>query len=162
MKINMGLDFDFSGIKDKAANAAGAAKKKATVLAGIAKANVSIYAEEDKIKKAEAELGRLYYNDFVTGNAADTEAYQPICDRITESKNTIQDLKAAIAALKAQAAAEAAVDEDEVTDADFVVSGEEAAEAPVEEPAAEEAPVEEAPAAAADEAEDSDKAEPEA
>ena len=145
MKINMGLDFDFSGIKDKAANAAGAAKKKATVLAGIAKANVSIYAEEDKIKKAEAELGRLYYNDFVTGNAADTEAYQPICDRITESKNTIQDLKAAIAALKAQAAAEAAVDEDEVTDADFVVSGEEAAEAPAEEPA-EEAPAAEEPA----------------
>ena len=145
MKINMGLDFDFSGIKDKAANAAGAAKKKATVLAGIAKANVSIYAEEDKIKKAEAELGRLYYNDFVTGNAADTEAYQPICDRITESKNTIQDLKAAIASLKAQAAAEAAVDEDEVTDADFVVSGEEAAEAPAEEPA-EEAPAAEEPA----------------
>lgn len=145
MKINMGLDFDFSGIKDKAANAAGAAKKKATVLAGIAKANVSIYAEEDKIKKAEAELGRLYYNDFVTGNAADTEAYQPICDRITESKNTIQDLKAAIAALKAQAAAEAAVDEDEVTDADFVVSGEEAAEEPAEEPA-EEAPAAEEPA----------------
>ena len=145
MKINMGLDFDFSGIKDKAANAAGAAKKKATVLAGIAKANVSIYAEEDKIKKAEAELGRLYYNDFVTGNAADTEAYQPICDRITESKNTIQDLKAAIAALKAQAAAEAAVDEDEVTDADFVVSGEETAEEPAEEPA-EEAPAAEEPA----------------
>ena len=145
MKINMGLDFDFSGIKDKAANAAGAAKKKATVLAGIAKANVSIYAEEDKIKKAEAELGRLYYNDFVTGNAADTEAYQPICDRITESKNTIQDLKAAIAALKAQAAAEAAVDEDEVTDADFVVSGEEAAEEPAEEPT-EEAPAAEEPA----------------
>ena len=145
MKINMGLDFDFSGIKDKAVNAAGAAKKKATVLAGIAKANVSIYAEEDKIKKAEAELGRLYYNDFVTGNAADTEAYQPICDRITESKNTIQDLKAAIAALKAQAAAEAAVDEDEVTDADFVVSGEEAAEEPAEEPA-EEAPAAKEPA----------------
>lgn len=140
MKINMGLDFDFSGIKDKAVNAAGAAKKKATVLAGIAKANVSIYAEEDKIKKAEAELGRLYYNDFVTGNAADTEAYQPICDRITESKNTIQDLKAAIAALKAEAAAEAAVDEDEVTDADFVVSGEEEAHAAAE--SAEEAPVE--------------------
>ena len=151
MKINMGLDFDFSGIKDKAVNAAGAAKKKATVLAGIAKANVSIYAEEDKIKKAEAELGRLYYNDFVTGNAADTEAYQPICDRITESKNTIQDLKAAIAALKAQAVAEAAVDEDEVTDADFVVSGEEAVEEPAEETPAAEEPAPEEPVQTTDE-----------
>ena len=145
MKINMGLDFDFSGIKDKAANAAGAAKKKAAVLAGIAKANVSIYAEEDKIKKAEAELGRLYYNDFVTGNGVDAEAYQPICDRITESKNTIQELKAAIAEMKAQSGAEAAVDEDEVTDADFVVPGEETVEeAPAEEAA--EAPAGEAPA----------------
>ena len=161
MKINMGLDFDFSGIKDKAANAAGAAKKKATVLAGIAKANVSIYAEADKIKKAEAELGRLYYNDFVTGNAADTEAYQPICDRITESKNTIQDLKAAIAALKAKAAAEPEVDEDEVTDADFVVPSEEAAS---DAEPAEESPAEEVPAAEeeAPETSSQSEAEPEA
>ena len=145
----MNFNVDFTNIKEKAANAAGTAKKKAAALAAIAKANVSVYAEEDKIRKAEAELGRLYYNDFVTGNGADTEAYLPICDRITESKNTIQDLKAAIAELKAQAGAEAAVDEDEVTDADFVVPGEEAVEeAPAEE--APEVPAEEAPAAEAE------------
>lgn len=147
----MNFNVDFTNIKEMAATAAGTAKKKASALAAIAKANVSIYAEEDKIRKAEAELGRLYYNDFVTGNGADTEAYLPICDRITESKNTIQDLKAAIAELKAQSGVEAAVDEDEVTDADFVVPGEEAAEeAPAEE--APEAPAEEAPEAPAEEA----------
>jgi len=138
----MNINVDFESIKGMASNAANAAKKKASTLAGIAKANVSIFAEEDKIKKAEAELGRLYYNDFVAGNGADTEAYLPICDRITESKNVIQDLKAAIAQLKAEAAAEAAVDADEVTDADFVVPGEEEAEKEAEAPAGEAAPAE--------------------
>lgn len=125
----MNINVDFENIKNKASDAAKYAKKKATVLAGIAKANVLIFAEEDKVKKAQAELGRLYYNDFVSGNSADTEAYLPICNRITESKDTIQDLRATIARLKAQAAAvqEESAGDDEVTDADFVVPGEEEA-----------------------------------
>ena len=47
---------NFAGLYGMAANAAGAAKKKAAIVAAIAKANVSVYSEEDKIKKAEAEL----------------------------------------------------------------------------------------------------------
>ena len=51
-------------LKGKAAEAAMIAAKKTKQLAEIAKANVSIYGEEDKIKKAEAELGKLYYRDY--------------------------------------------------------------------------------------------------
>ena len=60
---------NFASLYGMAANAAGSAKKKAAILGAIAKANVSIYSEEDKIKKAEAELGRLYYNDFIAGSS---------------------------------------------------------------------------------------------
>ena len=134
----MGINVDFESIKGMAANVATTAKKKASTLAAIAKANVAIYAEEDKVKKAEAELGRLYYNDVVAGNGADTEAYLPICDRITESKNTIQEPKAQVAKLKTQSASERESAVYDVTDADFVVSGEDDVE-PVREDTAPEA-----------------------
>ena len=145
----MNFNFNFEALKGKAMGVANLAKKKTAHLSGIAKANVAIFAEEDKIKKAEAELGRLYYNDYVAGNGADLEAYLPICERITESKNAIQDLKAAIAQLKAQACEEAAINSDEITDADFVVPGEEIAEEPVV--IVEEAPEKAAPAEATEE-----------
>ena len=58
---------NISSLRDKASEAAQAAAKKTKKLAEIAKANVSIYGEEDKIKKAEAELGKLYYRDYAVG-----------------------------------------------------------------------------------------------
>ena len=44
-----------------ASDAAQAAARKTKQLAEIAKANLSIYAEEDKIKKAQVELGKDFY-----------------------------------------------------------------------------------------------------
>ena len=78
----MGINVDFESIKGMAANVATTAKKKASTLAAIAKANVAIYAEEDKVKKAEAELGRLYYNDFLPATARTS---RPICPSATGS-----------------------------------------------------------------------------
>ena len=96
----MNLSENIASLCGMATNAASAAKKKATVLAGIAKANVAIYAEEDKVRKAEAELGRLYYNDTVAGAETTGEAYELICKRISDSKEVIAALKETVAQLK--------------------------------------------------------------
>ena len=143
----MKYTFSFDTLKTRLQSAANFAVKKADALTGLAKANVAIYQEEDKIKKAEAELGRLYYADYMAGTEAGGEAYREICDRITASKLLVEGLKAEISDLNAKDQGEAVVEEDEITDEDFVITQEPAAEeAPAEEPAAEETPAEETPA----------------
>lgn len=118
-----------------ASDAAQAAARKTKQLAEIAKANLSIYAEEDKIKKAQLELGKLYYRDYVLGEDQDEAEYLPWCQKIDESKQTIADMRDYIDELK-----NGRVDMD--TD-DVVIVPE---TAPAEEAAPEEASAEEAPA----------------
>lgn len=92
------------------------AVQKAKVLAAIAKTNVSIYAEEDKIRKAEAQLGKLYYRDYAVGEELDTAEYLPWCQKIDESKKAIAELKDFIASLRedeAPAETEAAPTDDD-------------------------------------------------
>ena len=89
-------------IREKAAEAAQAAAKKTRKLAEIAKANVSIYSEEDKIKKATLELGKLYYRDYVVGEEMDEAEYLPWCQQIDEAKQTIADLRDYIDTLKTE------------------------------------------------------------
>ena len=88
--------------KNIAVEAAQAAARKAKQLAAIAKANVSIYAEEDKVRKAERELGKLYYRDYAVGEEQDSAEYLPWCQKIDESKQTIAALQDQIAQLRAQ------------------------------------------------------------
>ena len=149
----MNLTENFESVKKFAVDAAQTATQKAKILAAVAKANVSIYAEEDKIRKAEAQLGKLYYRDYAVGEEMDTAEYLPWCQKIDESKKAIADLKDYIASLRTEE--EPAEAEDAPTDDDFeiVVADDEpkaaetpAAEAPAEEaPKTEEAPAEEAP-----------------
>lgn len=68
----MNLTENFESVKKFAVDAAQTATQKAKILAAVAKANVSIYAEEDKIRKAEAQLGKLYYRDYAVGEEMDT------------------------------------------------------------------------------------------
>lgn len=96
----MALFDSIDTIREKAADAAQAAAKKTKQLAEIAKSNVSIYSEEDKIKKAQQELGKLYYRDYVVGEEMDTAEYLPWCQQIDESKQTIADLRDYIDELK--------------------------------------------------------------
>ena len=149
----MNLSENFESVKNFAMGAAQTATQKAKVLAAVAKANVSIYAEEDKVKKAEIELGKLYYRDYAVGEELDTAEYLPWCQKIDESKKAIAELKEFIASLREEE--ESAEEEAAPTDDDFeiVVADDEpkaaetpAAEAPAEEaPKTEEAPAEEAP-----------------
>lgn len=84
---------NFEAAKNMAVEAAQTAAAKAKELAAIAKANISIYAEEDKVKKAEIELGKLYYRDYAVGEELDTAEYLPWCQKIDESKKAIAELK---------------------------------------------------------------------
>jgi len=122
-------------IREKATEAAQSAARKTKKLAEIAKANVSIYSEEDKIKKAEAELGKLYYRDYVVGEEMDTAEYLPWCCRIDEAKQTIADLRDYIEELKAeQVEMETEADEVEEAEVDFVSDDDFADVVPEEEP----------------------------
>ena len=104
--------------RDFAAEAAQNAAKTTRKLAEIAKANLSIYSEEDKIKKAYAELGKLYYRDYVVGEELDEAEYLPWCRKIDESKETIADLRDYIEVLKTERVVYETADE--VTEDDFV------------------------------------------
>ena len=112
----MALFDSIETIREKAAEAAQTAAKKTKKLAEIAKANVSIYSEEDKIKKAYAELGKLYYRDYVVGEEMDDAEYLPWCQQIDEAKQTIADLRDYIEDLKAE---HVEMPVDDVTEEDF-------------------------------------------
>ena len=140
---------NFEAAKNMAVEAAQTAAAKAKELAAVAKANISIYAEEDKVKKAEIELGKLYYRDYAVGEELDTAEYLPWCQKIDESKKAIAELKDFIASLREEEEPAEAETEAAPTDDDFeiiVADKPKADETPaVEAPKAEEAPAEEAP-----------------
>ena len=98
----MALKDNFESFIDMAGEAAQTAAKKTKKLAEIAKSNLSIYSEEDKIKKAYAELGKLYYRDYVVGEELDEAEYLPWCQKIDESKQAIADLRDYIEVLKTE------------------------------------------------------------
>lgn len=139
---------NFEAAKNMAVEAAQTAAAKAKELAAVAKANIAIYAEEDKVKKAEIELGKLYYRDYAVGEELDTAEYLPWCQKIDESKKAIAELKDFIASLREEeepAETEAAPTED---DFEIVVADEPKADQTpaAEAPKTEETPVEETPA----------------
>ena len=141
----MAIKESFDSLYEKATEAAQYAAKKTKKLAEIAKANLSIYAEEDKIKKAQLELGKLYYRDYVLGEEQDEAEYLPWCKRIDESKQTIADMRDYLDELKAERVemGQDVVDVDDAPEADAAPEAP-AEEAPVEEPAEEpEKPAEE-------------------
>ncbi len=141
---------NFDTIKSTAAGVAQSAAKKTRQLVSVTKANLAILAEEDKIKKAHTELGKLYYKDFIMEEEPDEAEYLPWCDKITASRKTIEALRAEIDAAKdagddyvivpvdvayPDQAAEAP--EAEAAEAPAEDAAEEAAEAPAEAPAEE-------------------------
>lgn len=137
----MAMKESFDTLYGMASDAAQAAARKTKQLAEIAKANLSIYAEEDKIKKAQLELGKLYYRDYVLGEDQDEAEYLPWCQKIDESKQTIADMRDYIDELK-----HGRVDMD-TEDVEVVPEEEAAPEEPAAEEVSEEAPPAEDPEA---------------
>ena len=150
----MAFSDNIDAIKGYAANAAQTAVKKTKMLASVAKANIAILSEEEKIKKAQIELGKIYYKDFILDEEPDQAEYLPLCDKITESLKLIDNLKLEIALAREEASVpEEAVEDvpqeneaEEVQVPEIVVVETAAVveEVPAEEEAEEAAPAEEA------------------
>lgn len=137
-----------------ASNAAEVAVKQTKTAAAIGKVKLAIAGEEDKLKKAYTELGRLFYRDHEAQAEAEMEEYQPWIDKCNDAKDAIARLSEELETLKAESAKK---EEPEAVEEVAAETAEEPAEdtsiyvdfaeAPVEEAAAEpEAPVEEVPA----------------
>ena len=105
----MNINIDFDDLKERAKDLAqsGVAKAleltdtgvaKAKELAEISKLKVLNLREQDAIRRAYMDLGRLYYAE--RGSAPEA-AYSDLCDRITRSKAQIQVNEQRIADLKA-------------------------------------------------------------
>lgn len=70
-----------------------AAVQQTKNLAAIGRVKLSIASEEDKLKKAYTELGRLFFRDHEAQTALSTEDYQPWCDRAANAKAQISRLR---------------------------------------------------------------------
>ena len=93
----------FDALKDKAADLAQAGVTQSKRLAEIAKLKAANLGEEDNIKKAYIEIGKLYYAE--KGMTPDG-AYVAACDKITAAKAAIETNNDRIAELKTAAEAE--------------------------------------------------------
>ncbi len=83
-------------------SAADTAVSKTRTMASIGRVKLAISSEEDKLKKAYAELGRLFYRDYQAQAEADMTEYQPWCDRAADAREQIQRLTKELETLKAE------------------------------------------------------------
>jgi len=90
--------FDFENLKDKALDLAQTGVAKSKQLAEIAKLKTANLGEEDAIKKAYIEIGKLYYAER---GMAPEAAYAALCEKITAAKVNIEENKSRIEELKA-------------------------------------------------------------
>lgn len=93
------MDFKdtFGTLKDKATDLAQAGVAQSKRLAEIAKLKMANMAEEDAIKKAYIEIGKLYYAEQ---GASPDGAFAAACERVTASKAAIEANNDRIAELK--------------------------------------------------------------
>ena len=90
----------FDNFKEKATDLAQAGVAQSKRLAEIAKLKTANMGEEDTIKKAYIELGKLYYAEK---GAAPEAAYAASCGKITAAKAAIEANNDRIAELKSSA-----------------------------------------------------------
>ena len=84
------------------ASAADTAVSKTRTMASVGRVKLAISSEEDKLKKAYTELGRLFYRDYQAQAEADMTEYQPWCDRAADAREQIQRLTQELEMLKAE------------------------------------------------------------
>ena len=87
----------FDELKDRAMDLGRAGVAKSKQLAEITRLSLNNASEEDAIRKAYIEIGKLYYAE--RGMAAEP-AYVALCERITAAKINIEENKNRIAAIK--------------------------------------------------------------
>lgn len=130
------MDFKgtFDALKEKATDLAQAGVVQSKRLSEIAKLKMANMTEEDTIKKAYIEIGKLYYAEQ---GAAPDGAYAAACERITAARAAIETNKERIEELRQPG------DPVEDEEAEAAILAEEAPvqEEPVQEEAAQEEPV---------------------
>ena len=157
-----------------AATTADTAVNKTKTMASIGRVKLAITSEEDKLKKAYTELGRLFYRDYEAQADADMTEYLPWCGKAADAREQIQRLTEELEKLKSESGApkeetapQAPADAPEQVEEDtsiFADLDDEAApqaanEAPEAEEKPEEAPAEQEPVAEPEPAEASEAAE---
>ena len=84
-------------LRDKAADLGRAGVAKSRQMMEITKLSLNTAGEEDALRKAYLEIGKLYYAER---GSAPEPAYAALCQRITDAKINIEENKARIAQLK--------------------------------------------------------------
>lgn len=97
----------FDTFKERATDLAQSGVAKSKVLAELGKLKLDNAAEEDAIRKAYIEIGKLYYAE--RGMTPDA-AYAALCEKITASKAVIEANNARADELRAAEPAEAEVE----------------------------------------------------
>lgn len=80
-------------LKEILEGSAHAALRTTKLLAYISQRKLSIFAEQEKIRRLYTKLGKVYYKDFVTDEEPDEAEYNPLCQRISECYRRINDLR---------------------------------------------------------------------
>lgn len=99
-------------VADAAGIVAQSAAKKAKTLASMGRVKLAIASEEDKMKKAYTELGRLFYRDYEAQTDALMQDYQPWCDKVFDAKTQIARLNEEMEKLRTEAQEEESADAD--------------------------------------------------
>ena len=117
----------FEDIMGRVSDLAQAGANKAREIAEITKLKVSNAAEEDAVRKAYTEIGRLYYAER---GLAPEAPYAALCEKITASKEKIEYNKQKITDIKAVSN----IQDEEVPDVETEAAPEVVPEAVPEEP----------------------------
>ena len=115
-------------LRDRAMDLGRAGVAKSKQLAEITRLSLNNASEEDAIKKAYVEIGKLYYAER---GMAPEAAYVSLCEKITAAKQRIEENKAKIADIKQ---AGSISDDDVAAYTCDCGCADEAVEAPAEEP----------------------------
>ncbi len=83
----------FDSLKQKVKSAAAVTVDATKQFALISKYKVQIAAEQEKIRSLYAQLGKLYYKDYVTDEEPDEAEYNPLCTRISDHYRKIAELR---------------------------------------------------------------------
>lgn len=76
------------------------AVNKTKTVASAGRVRLAIISEEEKLKKAYAELGRLFYRDYEAQAEADMTEYLPWCSKAADAREQIHRLTEELESLK--------------------------------------------------------------
>lgn len=90
---------NFENFTKKVAETAKAAVRKSGDIVEVTKLNLNIGAEEDKIKKLYADMGRMVYELYLNGDEISSVLVDS-CEKIKNHEKTIQEIRQKVLQLK--------------------------------------------------------------